>query len=452
LATPELNLYFNDMVLFLDGLSIQVIKMKRHNKEIVLVLILAGTLLPILPISASSSVTLTDDVGRTVSIAKRPMRIVSLAPSITEILFALGLGDRVVGVTSYCNYPPEVLEREAEGKITVVGGFTNPSLEKIADLNPDLVFGHNLLPPEFIHNLERINITVVVISTANSIDGIFDDIRLIGRACWEEESASKLITDLQEKISRLEAAVEGAEKVEAAHICWMEPIFIAGARTYVNDLIERAGGINVFSNKTGWATISKEELVKADPAHIIVPYKHGAEAIYNALMDLKEKGLIHGQIHTIDPDIISRPGPRVILALEKIVSFLHPEVWSKMLQVMDLTVQSSVTAGDSAAIFVEVKNTGELGGVKTISVVVDGKSLQKNVTLDSGESKLVVFTVMMKEAGVYTVSAGGKTATLKVNPAPSILIVNASIVISVISLVAVVVLAVALIKRTGTRR
>ena len=83
--------------------------MKKHRKEIVLILILVGTLLPLLPISAGSSVTITDDAGRTVKIAKRPMRIVSLAPSITEILFALGLGDRVVGVTSYCNYPPEAV-------------------------------------------------------------------------------------------------------------------------------------------------------------------------------------------------------------------------------------------------------------------------------------------------------------------------------------------------------
>jgi len=422
--------------------------MKKRSKEIVLILILVGTLLPLLPSSAGSSVTITDDVGRTVRIEKRPMRIVSLAPSITEILFALGLGDRVVGVTSYCNYPPEVLEREAEGKITVVGGYTNPSIEKIANLNPDLVFGHNLLPPEFIHNLERINITVVVISTANSIDGIFDDIKLIGRACWEEESASKLITDLQEKISSLETAVKEVEKVEAAHICWMEPIFIAGAKTYVNDLIEKAGGINVFSNKTGWATISKEDLVKADPAHIIVPYKHGAEMIYEELMKMKEEGLIHGQIHTMDPDIISRPGPRVVLALEKIISFLHPEVWSKMLAVTDLTVQSSVTVGESAVIFVEVKNTGELGGVKTVSITIDGESLQKNVTLNAGESKLVVFTAEMKKPGVYTVSAGGKAATLKVNPSVSVMIV-ASIVLSVISIVAIVILAVALIKRTS---
>jgi len=422
--------------------------MKKPSKEIILILILVGTLLPLLPSSAGSSVTITDDVGRTVRIEKRPMRIVSLAPSITEVLFALGLGDRVVGVTSYCNYPPEVLEREAEGKITVVGGFTNPSIEKIANLNPDLVFGHNLLPPEFIHNLERINITVVVISTANSIDGIFDDIKLIGRACWEEESASKLITDLQEKISSLETAVKEVEKVEAAHICWMEPIFIAGAKTYVNDLIEKAGGINVFSNKTGWATISKEDLVKADPAHIIVPYKHGAEMIYEELMKMKEEGLIHGQIHTMDPDIISRPGPRVVLALEKIISFLHPEVWSKMLAVTDLTVQSSVTVGESAVIFVEVKNTGELGGVKTVSITIDGESLQKNVTLNAGESKLVVFTAEMKKPGVYTVSAGGKAATLKVNPSVSVMIV-ASIVLSVISIVAIVILAVALIKRTS---
>jgi len=423
--------------------------MKNYLKEIALVLILIGMLLPMVPSYAESTVTITDDTGRTVNISKKPMRIVSLAPSITEILFALGLGDRVVGVTSYCNYPPEVLEKETKGEISVVGGFTNPSLEKIADLTPDLVFGHNLLSPDFIHNLEKINITVVVISTAESIDGIYDDIRLIGKACWEEKSADRLISDLQKKISNIENAIEGVKKVEAAHICWMAPIFVAGAKTYVNNLIEKAGGVNVFSNKTGWATISKEELVKADPPHIIVPYKHGSEIIYEELMKIKEEGLIHGQIHTMDPDIISRPGPRVVLALEKIVSFLHPEIWSEMLTVTDLTVQSSVTVGDSAVIFVEVKNTGELGGVKTASVTVDGNSLQKNVTLNAGESKLVVFTVEMKKDGVYTVSAGGKTATLKVNPAASISIVNASIALSVISLVAIVILTVALIKRTS---
>ncbi|HDM89353.1 MAG TPA: hypothetical protein ENG65_05110 [Candidatus Bathyarchaeota archaeon] len=150
----------------------------------------------------------------------------------------------------------------------------------------------------------------------------------------------------------------------------------------------------------------------------------------------------------MDPDIISRPGPRVVLALEKIISFLHPEVWSKMLAVTDLTVQSSVTVGESAVIFVEVKNTGELGGVKTVSITIDGESLQKNVTLNAGESKLVVFTAEMKKPGVYTVSAGGKAATLKVNPSVSVMIV-ASIVLSVISIVAIVILAVALIKRTS---
>jgi len=420
----------------------------KKLKEVTLLVILIGTLLPLLPTYVKSTVTITDDAGRTVEISEKPMRIVSLAPSITEILFALGLGDRVVGVTSYCNYPPEVLEKEARGEISVVGGFINPSLEKIADLNPDLVFGHNLLSPDFIHNLEKINITVVVISTAESIDGIYDDIRLIGRACWEEESADRLITDLQEKISNLENVVEGVEKVEVAHICWMAPIFVAGAETYVND-IEKAGGINVFSNRTGWAMISKEELVKADPSHIIVPYKHGTEMVYEELMKMKEEGLIHGQIHTMDPDIISRPGPRVVLALEKIISFLHPEVWSKMLAVTDLTVQSSVTVGESAVIFIEVKNTGELGGVKTVSITIDGKSLQKNVTLNAGESKLVVFIVEMEKPGVYTISAGGKTATLKVNPAASVLIVNASIALSVVSLAAIVILTVALIKRTS---
>ncbi|MCD6313156.1 MAG: ABC transporter substrate-binding protein, partial [Thaumarchaeota archaeon] len=117
--------------------------MRRLTPVLSLILVL-GLVIPFSVVFAQQQgTTLVDDFGRVVVIPSKPMRIVSTAPSITEILFALGLEDRVVGVTSYCNYPPEVLERVGEGKLEVIGDFTNPSLEKIIGLNPDLVIGHN---------------------------------------------------------------------------------------------------------------------------------------------------------------------------------------------------------------------------------------------------------------------------------------------------------------------
>ena len=170
-------------------------------RRLIPVLILLLTLSLLTPLSLASAqkqgVTVVDDFGREVLIPHEPEKIVSTAPSITETLFALGLGDKVVGVTRYCNYPPEVLEKIGKGEITVIGGYTDPSLEKILELNPDLVIGHNLLTPELVEKLEDAGIPVVVLKTAESIEGVYEDIELIGKACWAETEASKLIEKLK---------------------------------------------------------------------------------------------------------------------------------------------------------------------------------------------------------------------------------------------------------------
>ncbi len=154
------------------------------------------------PVSAQEKgVTVVDDFGREVLIPHEPKRIVSTAPSITETLFALGLGDRVVGVTRYCNYPPEVLEKIGKGEITVIGGYTDPSLEKILELEPDLVIGHNLLKPEFVEKIEDAGIPIVVVKTSETIQGVYDDIELIGKACWADDAASKLVEKLKSEIA-----------------------------------------------------------------------------------------------------------------------------------------------------------------------------------------------------------------------------------------------------------
>ena len=359
-------------------------------------------------------VVVKDDFGREVTISKPPERIISIAPSITEILFALGLGDKVVGVTMFCNYPPEVLKRVSEGKITIIGGYTTPSLEKIVELNPDLVIGHNLLSPDFISKLEEANIPIIIVETAKSLEGIYEDIELIGKACWADEAAKELIERIREKISLFQDYIKDVKKVDVVHICWVEPIYIAGSGTYIHDIIERAGGRNAFADKTGWAVVSKEELVEKDPPYIIVPYKHGQTLVYEGVKKMKDEGLIHGEILSVDPDIISRPGPRVTILYETLVKLLHPEIWSKVVVVEELTAPESVGIGEAITIFVKVKNPGELDGEKVVEIMVNGIRFSKRVVLKAGESRIVDFLVPASSTGTYTISAGTKSVKCKV--------------------------------------
>ena len=389
----------------------------RRLIPILALLLTLSLLVPLSLVSAQEQgVTVIDDFGREVLIPHEPTRIVSTAPSITETLFALGLGDRVVGVTSYCNYPPEVLERVGRGEIAVIGGYTDPSLEKIVGLDPDLVIGHNLLKPEFVEKLEDAGIPVVVVKTSETIQGVYDDIKLIGKACWADEEATKLVEELKDKIAFWERQVEGAEKVDVAEIAWVNPLWVAGNGTYIHDIIEHAGGRNVFADKNWWASVSDEELVAKDPDYIIVPYKHGQELIYEGIMKMKEEGLIHGEVIPIDPDIISRPGPRVALLFEMVVKALHPEVWSKVYEVENLIAPRRAIVGDLITIYALVRNPGMIAGKKIVELSVDGETFSETVKLGPGEERLLNFTFVVEKKGMYDVRLGSLSKSIEISP------------------------------------
>ncbi|MCD6591944.1 MAG: ABC transporter substrate-binding protein [Thaumarchaeota archaeon] len=367
-------------------------------------------------VAAEQPIKIIDDFGRIVSIPKKPMRIVSLAPSFTETLFALGLGDRVVGVTSYCNYPPEVLEKVGRGEITVVGGYTTPSLEEIVALEPDLVIGHNHLPPDIVMKLEELGIPIILINTSRSIEELYEDIKLIGKACWVEDEAAQLIKTLKDRIAFWEERLKDIRRVDVAEIAWVNPLFIAGNDTYISDIIWHAGGRNVFSDKQGWAQVSDEELVKRDPSHIIVPYRHGVELIYDGIMEMKKRGLIHGEIHPIDPDILSRPGPRVAILFEEVVKAIHPEIWERAVKVEQIIAPSRAVVGDLLTIFVLARNPGLVAGEKIVELSINGEIFSQKVLLRPGEARLLNFTFVVKEVGEYVVKAGGQSVVIKVSP------------------------------------
>ncbi|MDW8021868.1 MAG: ABC transporter substrate-binding protein [Nitrososphaerota archaeon] len=374
----------------------------RRVALIVLLLYVAALAFPSAAAVGGRGVVVVDSFGRVVEVPEKPARIISLAPSITETLFAMGLGDMVVGVTSYCNYPPLVLELVEEGRIQVVGEFVNPSLEKIVALDPDLVFAHNLLSPELVEKIEGLGIPVVAIRTPESIDEIYQMIMLIGRASWEEKRSTELVTSLISKTQFWRELTREVKAVDAAYIVSYGPIWVAGSGTYISELIEFAGGRNAFSDKNWWTSISEEELVARDPSILIA----SDEGIYEALRNLKEKGLIHGEIKLVSQDPINRPGPRVVDALEELVKAIHPQVWSRVVETLSIRAPREIEPNQPVKIVVEVRNPGLLEGVKSVELRFGGEVYFKEVYLKAGESGVAEFEVSAEGPGAYLIESG----------------------------------------------
>ena len=274
--------------------------------------------------------TPVDDTGYYIS-EGNPQRIVSLAPSNTEILFAIGAGDRVVGVTDYCNYPPEVVEKKERGELVSIGGYTTVNIEKIVSLNPDLVvasYGNGI---ENIETLRRMGLNVVAFDP-KTVEDVMKDIVLIGVATGEKENATKLVNEMLEKIERVREKVRDKTRVRVAHILWYDPIWVSGKNTFIDEVIRIAGGENVF-NFEGWRTVSVEDLIAANPDVILVSSGSGMggerDVVYEWVVGDERlsgiKAVKEGRVYVVDADIISRPSYRLAEAVEVVASYLHPE-------------------------------------------------------------------------------------------------------------------------------
>jgi len=269
---------------------------------------------------------ITDDVGRTVVIEGVPERIVSLAPSNTEILFALDLEDEVVGVTDHCDYPEEALD------VPSVGGYFTTNLEAIISRDPDIVFtdGHDPV----CALLEEVGVTMIVLQPSD-IAGIFADIELVGEIAGKEAEAEELIDDMKAHMVSICAATSGATgeptvfyEVDASNPA--QP-WTAGSGTFVDTLITLAAGENIASASgiQGWDTLSLEEIIARDPDMIILgdyPWVSPEDVIAREGWDALS-AVQSGAIYGLDVDLVSRPGPRIFDGLEEVARIIHPEVF-----------------------------------------------------------------------------------------------------------------------------
>jgi len=266
--------------------------------------------------------TFVDDLGRQVTIERIPQRIVSLAPSNTEILFALGLGDKVVGVTDWCDYPPEALDKEK------VGSYDTPDIEKIVALTPDLILVAYGTSIDVINTLDGLGLTVFGIKSTD-LDDVLNDIITVGEITDKEVEAAALTSEME---SRIEAVTDETSELEERprvfYIVWHDPLWTAGSETFIHELIEKGGGVNICQNITGYTTISIEEVVARNP-EVIIASEWSFEWANNETLLQGTDARQNGRIYQGDDDLVQRPGPRLVEGLEWFAYFIHPEIFEE---------------------------------------------------------------------------------------------------------------------------
>jgi iron complex transport system substrate-binding protein len=271
--------------------------------------------------AAALPLTITDDAGRAVVFDKTPTRIVSLAPANTEIVYGLDLMDRLVGVTTFDDYPAGVKS------IAKMGDFQTPNLEAIAAAKPDVVLLTGGVQADVLGKLEGLGAKVVVVDPKD-VDGVYRAIDLLGRVLGVPDKATAVVAKMKADLADIERRV-ATEKPKRAfvEIGW-NPLFTAGAGTLIGDVLTKAGGVNVVA-QNGYVSYSIEELVKAQPdvylgtkSSIGDPLALESRPGYSALSAVEA-----GSIYVLDDNLVSRPGPRIVDGVREIAVALHPDAF-----------------------------------------------------------------------------------------------------------------------------
>lgn len=290
--------------------------------------ILAGCTQTVSP-EEDFAIEITDQLGRVVTLSKMPERIVSLAPSNTEILFALGLEDKIIAVTDYGNYPPAAEDKPS------IGGFSTPNIEEIIALSPDLILATSIHEAKIIPQLEERGMTVFGLNP-KTLDQVITAITLVGQVTGKEKEAADLVSDMQKRIKAVidkTGSLTSDQKPRVFYLVWHDPPMSAGSGTLQNELIEKAGGRNIVADLPGYAMISLEEVIAANPQVMIAGVGHGSGGDLTLQFFKTEPRLSNSdarqnnRIYGLDGDIASRSGPRIVDALEEFAKYIHPELF-----------------------------------------------------------------------------------------------------------------------------
>lgn len=282
------------------------------------------------------NLTLVDDGGYVLSLTSYPTKIVSLAPSNTEILFAVGAGGKVVGVTQRCNYPYNFSAWVEAGNMTSVGDYWTPSIEVIVTLKPDLILAA-FDQDEAVSTLRGMGYKVLVLSP-NSMDGILKNILLVGSVTDRNIEAALLVNSLSHRIDAVVSKVANAtSRLKVYYEVWYDPLWSVGSEGWENTLIEKAGGTNIFADQSiNYFETSSEAIIERNPDIIIFPLGPGMGPFWGSFDQVRARpgwstigAVQNNSLYTINEDIIARPSPRIVDALEILAQIIHPELFQQ---------------------------------------------------------------------------------------------------------------------------
>ncbi|MBI3483713.1 MAG: cobalamin-binding protein [Acidobacteria bacterium] len=289
-----------------------------------------GTQAPAPPVSAPSpaKIEVTDEVGRRIFVPVPVRRIVSLAPNLTETIYALGAQDRLVGVTDFCDYPPEARQK------TSVGGAVSPSIEQIVALKPDLVLAQAITMNrrETVDALERLGIAVYS-ANSRSVDGILESTRHIANLIGAGEQSEALLKSLRARLDDLKLRLAGRPRRRVLFVVWSDPLVSVGRQTFIADALRLAGAESIVETEQDWPRLNLEEVVRLQPEFLVFASSH-SESVRTSVEDFSERpgwrGLDAIRLHRIAAisDAINRPAPRLVDALEDLARQLHPEAFA----------------------------------------------------------------------------------------------------------------------------
>jgi iron complex transport system substrate-binding protein len=298
----------------------------KKVKSLLLLIVLVSTAL------GNQEKLFRDALGTPYSPSSPPQRIVSLAPNITEILFALDLEERIVGVTRYCDYPPKALAKEK------IGGMVDPNLEKIKSLNPDLVIGFRGNPLRILERLKKLKTPVFVLEMGSNFESVFAIIETVGKITKTERKAEVIITSMKKKYSKLQLALQSViHKPKVFLSLHGMGLWTCGKESFLHDLLIKAKGVNIAGRiSRKWLNYNQEQLIHDNPEIIVILAK--SEKEFAQAGDWIRRGshleslraVQEDRIYFLDQNLATRPGPRLIDALAQLGRLFHPEQFKEI--------------------------------------------------------------------------------------------------------------------------
>jgi len=281
------------------------------------------------PQPTQEQITIVDGLDREVTLVEPAQKVVSLAPSNTEILFAIGAGEQVIGRDEFSDYPPQAADLPSVG-----GGFGDYNLEAILDLEPDLVLAAEINTPEQVKALEDLGLTVFLLSNPISLDEMYENLLTVAELTAHISEAEDLVDTLRSRVSKIESSIESAEDQPTVfyELDATDPSapWTAGSGTFIDTLITMAGGENIAADMEGqYLQISIEALLIRDPLVILLgdaAYGITPESLLDRTGWNNISAVVNDRIYTFDDNLVSRPGPRLVDGLEQLASLLHPEL------------------------------------------------------------------------------------------------------------------------------